>query len=233
MNVLLLTSHAIAEHDDLEMFTRMGVPTYSIGGAYDELLPFEGKRPAIANLVRYPELEAATNEQRARMHRTYGDAAQVIDWAKARLAPEVIDWADTIIVHHFPEAWIGGQWNAIRDKRVIWRTCGQSDPRVENVMAKLRGAGPPGRPLLAQGARSLHPLGRVRGREHDDPLRQGSRRVDRLARLRLRSRGREHHAGHEAARRRLRLRLLGGGYKWPHRQARRPRLGGLGAASAR
>ena len=136
MNVLLLTSHAIAEHDDLEMFTRMGVPTYSIGGAYDELLPFEGKRPAIANLVRYPELEAATNEQRARMHRQYGDAAQVIDWAKARLAPEVIDWADTIIVHHFPEAWIGGQWNAIRDKRVIWRTCGQSDPRLESVMAR-------------------------------------------------------------------------------------------------
>ena len=48
MNVLLLTSHAIAEHDDLDMFTRMGVNVYSIGGAYDTI-PFEGKRPAVAN----------------------------------------------------------------------------------------------------------------------------------------------------------------------------------------
>lgn len=133
MNVLLLTSHAIAERDDLDMFTRMGVPCYSIGGAYDEV-PFEGKRPAIPNVVRYPALEAATNEQRARLAHDLGDPGANIDWAKARLAPEVIDWADTIIVHHFPEQWIGGQWDAIREKRVIWRTCGQSDPRLESVM---------------------------------------------------------------------------------------------------
>ncbi len=135
MNILLLTSHAIAEHDDLEMFTRMGVACYSIGGAYDDL-PFEGKRPAIPNVVRYPDLEAATNAQRERMSRDFGDPTDRIDWAKARLAPEVIDWADTIIVHHFPERWIGDQWDAIREKRVIWRTCGQSDPRLEAAMSE-------------------------------------------------------------------------------------------------
>ena len=137
MNVLLLTSHAIAEHDDLEMFTRMGVDCYSIGGAYDEV-PFEGKRPAIPGVRRYPALEAATVEQRDRLSRTLGDPGPYIDWAKARLAPEVIDWADTIIVHHFPERWINDQWSAIGDKRVIWRTCGQSDPRLEHEMARHR-----------------------------------------------------------------------------------------------
>lgn len=140
MNVLLLTSHAIAEHDDLDMFTRMGVSVYSIGGAYDQT-PFEGKRPAIANVQRYPDLEAATNEQRARLSVIYGDPGIDIDWAKARLAPEVVEWADTIIVHHFPEQWIGGNWAAIRDKRVIWRTCGQSDPRVEMAMYHFRAQG--------------------------------------------------------------------------------------------
>jgi hypothetical protein len=135
MNVLLLTSHAIAEHDDLDMFTRMGVPVYSIGGAYDEV-PFEGKRPAIPNVVRYPELEEATLVQRARLTEELGDPGSNIDWAKAQLAPAVVDWADTIIVHHFPEQWIGGNWDALHGKRVIWRTCGQSDPRLESSMLR-------------------------------------------------------------------------------------------------
>src|SRR6185295_2134058 len=67
-----------------------------------------------------------------------GDPGPAIDWAKASLSPAVIEWADTIIVHHFPEQWIGGQWDAIRDKRVIWRTCGQSDPRLEHAMTRYR-----------------------------------------------------------------------------------------------
>lgn len=134
MNVVLLTSHAIAEHDDLDMFTRMGVPCYSIGGAYDEV-PFEGKRPAIPDAIRYPELEAATAEQRARLSHDLGDPGSNIDWAKARLAPAVVDWADTVIIHHFPEQWIGGNWDALDGKRIIWRTCGQSDPRLEDAMA--------------------------------------------------------------------------------------------------
>lgn len=140
MNILLLTSHAIAERDDLDMFTRMGVPCYSIGGAYDEV-PFEGKRPAVPNVIRYPDLERATNEQRARLSSDLGDPGSAIDWGKAVLAPAVIDWADTIIVHHFPEQWIGGQWEQIRDKRVIWRTCGQSDPRLESAMTRYRADG--------------------------------------------------------------------------------------------
>ena len=140
MNVLLLTSHAIAEHDDLDMFTRMGVPCYSIGGAYDAE-PFEGKRPAIPGVTRYPELEEATERQRAELSERLGDPGSSIDWAKANLAPAVLDWADTIIVHHFPERWIGDQWTRIRDKRVIWRTCGQSDPRLERAMMRYRADG--------------------------------------------------------------------------------------------
>ena len=137
MNVLLLTSHAIAEHDDLDMFTRMGVPTYSIGGAYDEV-PFEGKRPALPNAPRFPELVEATERQRALLTERLGDPGQYIDWGKAQLAVEVVRWADTIIVHHFPERWIANNWPSIRHKRVIWRTCGQSDPRIETVMSKYR-----------------------------------------------------------------------------------------------
>jgi hypothetical protein len=139
MNVLLLTSHSIAEYDDLRMLTDLGYDVFSIGGAYDDV-PFEGKRPAL-EVTRYPELEAATNRQRAHVTEIRGDPGPNIDWGKAWLHPEVIAWADAIIVHHFPESWIAGQWDRIKHKRVIWRTCGQSSPdgSLEREMAKLDG----------------------------------------------------------------------------------------------
>lgn len=37
------------------------------------------------------------------------------------------------------DRWLGGQWDRIRHKRVIWRTCGQSNPRLERYMATLKG----------------------------------------------------------------------------------------------
>jgi glycosyltransferase involved in cell wall biosynthesis len=141
MNVLLLTSHAIAEYDDLRMLTDLGYDVFSIGGAYDDV-PFEGKRPPL-DVPAYPELVEACHDQRAHMAASWGDPRHNIDWAKAQLAPDVLDWADTIIVHHFPESWIAGQWDRIKSKRVIWRTCGQSGPdgSTERVLAPLRAAG--------------------------------------------------------------------------------------------
>ena len=43
-----------------------------------------------------------------------------------------------MIVHHYPERWIGGQVDRLRGKRVIWRTCGQSNPDLERLMIHLR-----------------------------------------------------------------------------------------------
>jgi hypothetical protein len=123
------------------MFTRMGVPTFSIGAYTDPAHPTDDKRPALPDAPYFPELREATERQRAEMTERHGDPGPYIDWGKANLAPEVIDWADTIIVHHFPEQWIGGNWERIRGKRVIWRTCGQSDPRLESAMRRYRREG--------------------------------------------------------------------------------------------
>jgi glycosyltransferase involved in cell wall biosynthesis len=139
MNVLLLTSHSIAEYDDLRMLSDLGYDVFSIGAYTNPGQPGDDKRPALPDVPYHAGFEALCWEQRAR--HDGDDPGFVIDWAKGDLHPAIVDWADAIIVHHFPEAWIAGQWDRIRDKRVIWRTCGQSDPRLEAAMARLDGLG--------------------------------------------------------------------------------------------
>lgn len=137
MNILLLASHAVAEYDDIRMFTDMGYDVFCPGGYEVPGQAGEGIRPPLPNVRYHPTLHAKTEEVRF----SNGAPEWRIDWGKANLHQEVIDWADVIIVHHFPEVWIGGQWDRIKHKRVIWRTCGQSDPRVERVMAEYRRKG--------------------------------------------------------------------------------------------
>ncbi len=65
MNVLLVTSHSIAEHDDLQMFARMGgVDVFSVGAYSDPAHPGDDKRPALPEAPDHPELRAAVDLQR-------------------------------------------------------------------------------------------------------------------------------------------------------------------------
>ena len=139
MKVLLLASHCVSEHDDVQMFARMGYDVFAPGGYADPLHPAEAMRPPIPEAPVHPELEALCHAQRVKHEGE--DASWAIDWAKADLHPDLLDWADVVIVHHFPERWIAGQWGNIRHKRVIWRTCGQSNPDLERYMSALRAEG--------------------------------------------------------------------------------------------
>lgn len=139
MNILLLTAHSIAEYDDLRMLTDLGYDVFSIGAYSDPANPSDTLRPSLPEAPSFPDLAEKCREQR---ERHAGESAiWAIDWAKADLHDDVIDWADTIICHHFLDAWIVSQWERLRDKRVIWRTCGQSDPRLEHVMRPLHDQG--------------------------------------------------------------------------------------------
>lgn len=137
MNVLLLASHAVAEYDDLRMFTDLGYDCFAPGGYEVPSASGEGIRPPLPDAPHHPELVERLHQVRAER----GTPGPAIDWGKAALHDDIIDWADVIIVHHFPERWIGGQWLRIRHKRVIWRTCGQSDPRLERAMSYFRKEG--------------------------------------------------------------------------------------------
>jgi hypothetical protein len=142
MNILLLTAHDIAEYDDLRMLTDLGANVFSIG-AYTDPTQGSAMRPPL-DVPAYPDLAQRCVEQREKhagepmQTLAFGQIHNIVDWAKADLHDDIIDWADVIICHHYLESWIARQWSRIRHKRVIWRTCGQSNPQLENVMGILR-----------------------------------------------------------------------------------------------
>lgn len=138
MNILLLASHGIAEYDDIRMFAHLGMDVFCPGGYAEPAKPGETLRPALPEVPYHPELALLCDAQRAKHPEEPG---RYIDWAKADLHPQLIEWADVIIVHHFVREWIGEQWPRIRHKRVIWRTCGQSDPSLERYMKPFRADG--------------------------------------------------------------------------------------------
>jgi glycosyltransferase involved in cell wall biosynthesis len=142
MNILLLTAHDIAEYDDLRMLTDLGANVFSIG-AYTDPTQGSAMRPPL-DVPSYPDLAQRCVEQREKhagepmQTLAFGQIHNIVDWAKADLHDDIIEWADVIICHHYLESWIARQWSRIRHKRVIWRTCGQSNPQLENVMSVLR-----------------------------------------------------------------------------------------------
>ncbi len=138
MNLLVLSSHSILEYDDLRLFSRLGYDVFMPGGYSDPSHPADSNRPAVPEAPHHPELDALCHEQRER-HAAVPAGPGIIDWAKADLHPDLVDWADTIIVNCFPVEWIGPQWDRIREKRVIWRTIGQSSPWTEHEMSGYEG----------------------------------------------------------------------------------------------
>lgn len=124
MNILLLLAHSIAEYDDMRMLADLGYNVFSIGAYTDPRNPTDDKRPALMSPARFPDLISLVE----------GDQMK----HKEHLPDGLIDWADVIIAHHYVDTWLLGQWPRIRHKRVVWRTCGQSDFRLEDEMKMAR-----------------------------------------------------------------------------------------------
>lgn len=125
MNILLLLAHSIAEYDDVRMLHDLGYNVFSIGAYIDPSHPGDDARPALPQVPGYPDLAAQCADQMA---------------AKADLPQDVVDWADVVIIHHYLDDWLLPQVERLASagKRIIWRTCGQSDFRLEDVMTLVR-----------------------------------------------------------------------------------------------
>ena len=95
---------------------------FSFGGYVNPEAPHDNKRPGFKGY--------------------YSDQlnAVAIQCSKENLHPELIEWADTIIVMHRHD-WIITNWEKMKHKRVIWRTIGQSVPDIERDLAPYRSQG--------------------------------------------------------------------------------------------
>lgn len=120
MKLLYIGCHAVLEHDELKLFTELGLDVFSYQGAY--MRP-EGhpslKRPGIPGMTFHPEL-----------------AEQAV-WAKTKIPKEFVDNFDAVMIMHEPEV-VTENWDRMKHKKVIWRSIGQSTNAVENQIRRMR-----------------------------------------------------------------------------------------------
>ena len=136
--IVQLLSHSIESHDQLRLYHSIGHEAFDIGGYIDPAPPHDPKRPALPEVTFYPELKAAVDEL---------GTADNLGAAQERIPDKILDWADTIVMHHYLERMVG-DWPRLRDwlrgdsnRRIIWRTVGQSAEGNEAMMTPLRAEG--------------------------------------------------------------------------------------------
>jgi glycosyltransferase involved in cell wall biosynthesis len=126
MKLLYLSCHEVLEHDELSLFHELGYEVFS-PGAYvsNENKGDNGLRLAIPGLKDNRDLLDQWHQ-----------LAQTMPGVdpKYALSKEFVDNFDIVLVMHIPE-WISNNWEAFGDKRVIWRTIGQS---ISHIEAKLK-----------------------------------------------------------------------------------------------
>ena len=137
-HIVQLLSHSIEAHDMLRLYQSIGHEAFDIGGYIDPRNPHDPKRPALPQVTFYPELKQAVDDL---------DTPDNLRSAQERIPDKILEWADTIVAHHYLERVIG-DWPRLRDwlrgdsnRRIIWRTVGQSVEGNELMMTPLRADG--------------------------------------------------------------------------------------------
>lgn len=124
MKILYLACHSILEYDELRLFEDLGYDYFSIGGYINPQHPHDPKRPAL----------------KSEYHEQLGGITQV--HTGYNLHEEQVAWADVVIAMHIPE-FIENNWPLFKrlNKRVIWRSIGQSVEGIEKRLAPFRAEG--------------------------------------------------------------------------------------------
>lgn len=136
--IVLCLSHSIEEHDQVKLLSGIGHDVFSIGGYINPGSPHDDKRPALPQVPHWPKLQAAVDGL---------GTSDNLRAAQERIPNAVLDWADTIIYHHYLDR-LYMDWACIKDwlqgdsnRRVIWRTVGQSVEGNERTAVPFREQG--------------------------------------------------------------------------------------------
>jgi glycosyltransferase involved in cell wall biosynthesis len=127
VNILLVTAHSIASYDDVRMLTDLGHDVFNLDAYIDPANPHVDTRPPLFSAPRHPELMAVVDAL---------GRPDNLTAAKERIPDELLEWADVAIFHHYLDRWMVPNWTRMRAAgvRVIWRTCGQSDFALEDLL---------------------------------------------------------------------------------------------------
>jgi hypothetical protein len=132
LKILYMSCHSVLEADEVSLFHELGFEIFSPGAFVCPENPGDDSlRPGIPGLVYDPDIL----EQYHKIGATHPG-----EDAKGYLTKEFVDNFDIVYVMHFPD-WITRNWEAIKHKRVIWRTIGQSVATTENVIRPYREKG--------------------------------------------------------------------------------------------
>ena len=132
MKILYLSCHSVLERDEVSMFHKMGHEIFSPGAFVEPANPGDASlRPGIPGLVYDAEILKQFHEICGR---------HPGEDAKDHLTKEFVDNFDCVIVMHLPR-WIQRNWEAMKHKRVIWRTIGQSVASTEDQIRPYRNQG--------------------------------------------------------------------------------------------
>jgi len=132
MKLLYLSAHSILEHDEVKLFHELGHKIFSPGAYVEPANVGDASlRPSIPGLVYDPDIV----EQWHKLASKYPS-----EDTKDHLTKEFVDNFDAVIVMHLPR-WVSGNWAAMKHKRVIWRTIGQSITSTEQQMKPYKNQG--------------------------------------------------------------------------------------------
>ena len=126
--ILYMSCHEILEYDEVKLFAELGHEVYSLGAYTQPGGDSHRKRPSL-DLPYDPHfIELA------------------LQYPAERLHPEQLAGVDIAIIMHKPEL-LKHNWPLFKSelidkgKRVIWRSIGQSIPRVEDKLRPMRNEG--------------------------------------------------------------------------------------------
>jgi hypothetical protein len=132
MKILVLSCHSILEYLEVKLFYELGHEVFSPGAYVEAENPGDASlRPGIPGLIYNPVIKEKYDQ--------IGSAHPGQD-GKDYLTKEFVDEFDLIYVMHITR-WISNNWDAIKHKRVIWRTIGQSISDRENEVRPYREQG--------------------------------------------------------------------------------------------
>lgn len=123
MKIHYISCHSILEYDEVQMLLDMGHEVFANGAYLDPKGHITLPRPPLKGAKYYPEWAELARSN-----------------PKTRLPKELIDPFDLIIVMHSPDV-ITENWEAMKGKKVIWRSIGQSTPGVERRLKPFKDQG--------------------------------------------------------------------------------------------